>query len=75
MVQAPMLTLPNFSKLFVVEADASSTSLGAVLMQDAKLLAYYSKALSSKALDKSTYEKEHMAIVLLVNQWQNYLVG
>lgn len=68
MVQAPMLTLPDFSKLFVVKADASGTGLGAVLMQDGKPLAYYSKVLSSKALDKSTYEKEPMAIVLLVNQ-------
>ena len=75
MVQAPMFTLPDFSKLFVVEVDASSTGLGAALMQDGKPLAYYSKALSSMALEKSTYEKESMAIVLLVNQWKNYLVG
>lgn len=75
MVQAPMLNLPDFSKLFVVEADPSSSGLGAVLMQDGKSLAYYSKALSSKALDISTYEKKPMAIILLVNQWQNYLVG
>jgi len=59
MVQAPVLTLLDFSKLFVVD----------------RSLAYYSKALSTKALGKSTYEKELMAIVLSVNQWRNYLVG
>ena len=75
MVQASVLMLPNFSKLFMVEADASGTSLGAILMQDGKPLAYYSKALSSKALGKSTYEKELMAIILSVKQWRNYLVG
>ena len=75
MVQASVLMLPNFSKLFVVEADASGTSLGAILIQDGKPLAYYSKALSSKALGKSTYEKELMAIILSVKQWRNYLVG
>lgn len=74
MVQALVLTLPDFPKLFVVEADASGIGLGTALMQDGKPLAYYSKALSSKALGKSTYEKELMAIVLSVNQWRNYLV-
>ena len=64
MVQAPVLMLPDFSKLFVVEADAFGIGLGAVLMQDGKLLAYYSKSLSSKALGKSTYEKKLMAIIL-----------
>ena len=75
MVQAPVLTLLDFSNLFVVEADASGTGLGAILMQDDRSLAYYSKALSTKALGKSTYEKELMVIVLSVNQWRNYLVG
>lgn len=34
MTSAPVLTLPNFSKPFVIETDASSQGIGTVMMQD-----------------------------------------
>ena len=75
MTQALVLSLPDFSKQFVVEVDALGNGLGAVLMQEGKPLAYYSKAITGRALGQSTYEKELMAIVHLVHQWRNYLLG
>ena len=48
--QAPVLILPYFSKLFVVEADASRIGLGVVLIGKGRLVAYYGKAISRKAL-------------------------
>ena len=42
MVSAPVLELPDFSKPFTIEADASDLGIGAVLSQDKKTIAYLS---------------------------------
>lgn len=75
MIQALVIVLPNFAKQSVVESDASGMGLGAVLMQNGRPITYYSKALLGQALGHCTYEKELMAIVLLVHQRRNYLLG
>lgn len=75
LVQAPVLAVPDYSKQFVIETDASDLGIGAVLMQDFHPISYLSKPLSDKNKALSTYEKECMALLLAVDKWRSYLVG
>ena len=48
MTTIPVLNLPNFRQLFIVETDASGYGLGAVLMQSHRPVAYISQILSAR---------------------------
>jgi hypothetical protein len=73
LVTALVLALPDFSKPFCIETDASDLGVGAVLMQDNHLNAYMSKALGPKLRVMSTYENEYLTILLAIEQWRPYL--
>lgn len=63
---ALVLTLPDFSKEFTVEADACAQGMGAVLKQQGRPVAYFSKSFGNKHLELSIYEKEYLAITQAV---------
>lgn len=75
MLSPPLLCLPDFSKKFVVECDASGEGLGAVLMQEGRPIAYLSQELKEMSLSLSTYEKELLALVMAIRKWRHYLQG
>ncbi|XP_072953436.1 uncharacterized mitochondrial protein AtMg00860-like [Typha angustifolia] len=55
MISTLVLALADFTKLFTIECDTSGVSIGAVLMQEGRIVAYMSKALSERSQLLSTY--------------------
>jgi hypothetical protein len=73
LISAPVLALPDFSLTFEIETDASDRGIGVVLLQQKHPLAFLSKTLGPRTSMLSTYEKESLAILMVVDHWCAYL--
>jgi hypothetical protein len=73
LTHAPLLQLSDFGKTFELECNTSGIGIGGVLLQEGKLIAYFSEKLSGPSLNYSMYEKELYALVHVLETWQHYL--
>ncbi|XP_070031988.1 uncharacterized mitochondrial protein AtMg00860-like [Nicotiana tomentosiformis] len=70
---APVLVLPSGSGSYTVYYDTSRVSLGAVLMQDRKVIAYVSRQLKVHEKNYPIHDLELAAIVHALKIWGHYL--
>ncbi|MCO5570494.1 hypothetical protein L7F22_024216 [Adiantum nelumboides] len=74
MTTGPVLILPDLQKSFEVYCDACGHSLGAVLMQEGRVIAYESRLFSKPEMTAQIYEKELLGIIHALTQWRHYLL-
>jgi phospholipid-translocating ATPase len=79
LIREPILKLPDFREPFILQADASDTGIGAVLMQNHDgekfPIAYASKKLLPRERAYSVIERECLALVWAIRKFQTYLYG
>ena len=63
LTSAPMLAQPDIEKPFDVFCDESGTSLGCVLMQEGRVIAYASRQLRKHEVNYPTHDLELAALV------------
>ena len=75
LTSAPILVLPTDDMDFTVYCDASKIGLGAVLMQNGKVIAYASRQLKIHEKNYPTHDLELAAVVFALKIWRHYLYG
>ena len=79
LTQDPVLRVPDFTKTFIVQTDASETGIGASLMQEHDgqkfPVAYASKKLLPRERAYSVIERECLALVWAIKKFIKYLYG
>ncbi|MCO5577168.1 hypothetical protein L7F22_030992 [Adiantum nelumboides] len=71
----PVIILPDLLKPFVVQCDACGNNLGAVLMQDGRVVAYESRVFCYRARTLQIYEKQMLAVMHALYSWKHFLLG
>ena len=72
---APVLTLLDGTKVFMVYCDSSRVRLGCVLMQHGEVIAYDSRKLKDDELNYPTHHLEFAVVVFALKTWRYSIYG
>jgi len=72
---APILSIADPNKDYVVCTDASKEGVGGVLMQEGKVIAYESRKLKEHEKKYSAYDLELTVVIHALKMWRHYLMG
>eukprot|EP00253_Pinus_taeda_P012699 PITA_12699 len=75
LTSAPVLSIADPNKDYVVCTDASGEGVGGVLMQEGKVIAYESRKLKEHEKKYSDYDLELTAVIHALKMWRHYLLG
>lgn len=67
--------MPDFTKRFYLQCDASMEGMGAVLFQDHGVISYYSKKFNDIEQNYTIVEKEMFAIIKSLEFYRNLIQG
>lgn len=69
------LDFPNYKEKFTLQCDASELGIGAVLIQETRIIGYFSKKFHGSELNYTIVEKEYLAILLSLLHFKNIIQG